>query len=371
MSSKVKDIIAIMEKHFPLWLAESWDNCGLQIGSDEAVVNRIIVALDLDEEILELAMQKKADLIITHHPIFFKAFKSINYATPLGRMIKNIIGAGISVYSAHTNLDAGEQGLNQVLAELLGLTQIEPLGMDKQEELYKLVVFVPASHSEELRQAINHAGAGHIGAYSDCSFRVRGTGTFRPAAGSNPFIGKTGILEEVDEYRLETVVYQRDLQRIIKIMQEVHPYEEIAYDIYKLNNPGRIFSLGRKGCWAERMSLQESAEQVKRSLKVENVRVIGDLERSIKNVAVVSGSGASLIDKVLSQKVDLFITGDLKYHEAKDALAWGLAIIDAGHQGSEEIIVPYLCDLLQKAVKEKGFEIEVTPAYLSPCMKVI
>ncbi|MDD2619563.1 MAG: Nif3-like dinuclear metal center hexameric protein [Syntrophomonadaceae bacterium] len=371
MSSRVKDIIGIMEDNFPLWLAESWDNCGLQIGSYEAMVNRIVVALDLDEEIIKFAIDQKADMIITHHPLFFQTIKSINYSKSMGRMIKNIVNAGINVYSAHTNLDAAEHGLNQYLAELLGLTQIMPLDTDKQEELYKLVVFVPISHTEELRNIINSAGAGYIGAYSDCSFRVQGTGTFRPREGSNPFIGQIGELEEVDEYRLETVVFHRDLQRMIKLIEEVHPYEEVAYDIYRLNNKGRIFSLGRKGCWTEKMSLQECAEQIKRSLKLDSVRMVGDPKRSIKTVAVVSGSGSSLIGKVLKQKIDLFVTGDLKYHEARDAEAQGLAIIDAGHQGSEEIVVPLLCNLLQKESKIKGFDLELIPAFVSPCIKVI
>ncbi|MEN6324669.1 MAG: Nif3-like dinuclear metal center hexameric protein [Syntrophomonas sp.] len=369
MPNRIKDIIGIMEEKFPLWLAESWDNCGLQIGSAEAVANRIMVALDMDEAILDLAIEKNTDLIITHHPFFFKGIKSIDYSTPLGRMIQKSIRAGINVYSAHTNLDAAEQGLNQVLAELLGLGEIAPLYIDKQEELYKLAVFVPATHTEALREVINQAGAGHIGAYADYSFRVRGTGTFRPAEGCNPFIGETGVLEEVDEYRLETVVYERDLQRIIKIMQEAHPYEEVAYDIYKLNNQGKIFSLGRKGCWPESMSLQDCAEQVKSKLKLKNVRVVGDLKRSIKKVAVVSGSGASLIDEVIRQGIELFITGDLKYHEARDAEARGLAVIDAGHQESEEIIVPYLCDLLQQEAKDKGLEFEVIAAYAPACIK--
>lgn len=369
MPGKIKDITGIMEEHFPLWLAESWDNCGLQIGSREALVNRVIVALDMDEAILDLAIEKNAELIITHHPFFFKGIKSIDYSTPLGRMIQKSIKAGISIYSAHTNLDAGEQGLNQVLAELLGLGEIEPLYMDKQEELYKLVVFVPATHAQQVREAINQAGAGHTGAYSDCSFRVRGTGTFRPAEGCNPFIGKTGMLEEADEYRLETVVYKRDLQRIIKIMQEAHPYEEVAYDIYKLNNQGKIFSLGRKGSWPESISLQDCAEQVKSKLKLKNVRVVGDLKRSIKKAAVVSGSGASLIDEVIRQGIELFITGDLKYHEARDAEARGLSVIDAGHQESEEIIVPYLCDMLQKETEAKGFEVKVIAAYAATCIK--
>jgi len=368
---KVKDIISVIEQHFPPHIAETWDNVGLQIGSVYKPVEKAIVALDLDEEVLQQALRQGADMVITHHPLFFNPVKKIDYGQPLGRLIREVIRADICVYSVHTNLDAADSSLSQQIAELLELRNIEPLNVYKKEELYKLVVFVPHTHINEVRKAVNEAGAGYIGKYSDCSFRTRGIGTFCPEEGTVPYIGEQGILEEVEEYRLETVVYQRDLGRVLRAMNAAHPYEEVAYDIYRLENAGRVFSMGRKGVLGEEMSLKLYAEKVKKSLGVSTVRVVGSLDRIIKKVAVVSGAGAGLIDKALAEGADLLITGDLKYHEAKNAEAWGLAVIDAGHQGTEEIAASYLCRLLAEECRARGFMVEFIPAYSSSCFKYV
>lgn len=367
MKAKVKDIVSIMEKNFPLYLAEAWDNVGLQLGFMDKDLERVMIALDLDEEIFEQAVRKKVSMIITHHPLFFKPIKRIDLATAEGNMIKKLIKEDITVYSSHTNLDAAEQGLNHLLAECLNLEKIEPLGQDKKEELFKLVVYVPSTHVYELRKALNEAGAGHTGQYSECSFRSLGTGTFKPQAGTNPHIGEEGRLEEVEEYRLETVVYKHELSRIIKIMEKVHPYEEVAYDIYRLENQGKVFSLGRKGQLKKSIRLSVYAEEVKKCLGVKNLRIVGNVNDEIKTVAVVSGSGGSLINRVQGSGIDLFITGDLKYHEAKEAQAMGLNIIDAGHQATEEIVTAYLCNLLGEESRARGLEIDIIAAYSRPC----
>ncbi len=359
MQVKVRDIVKIIESFFPVHLAESWDNVGLQIGSYGAPVSRVLVALDLDKEVLQYALDQKADMIITHHPLFFTGIKSINYEQSQGSLLKGIIEAGITVYAAHTNLDAGERGLNQILAESIGLQDIKPLDKGHSEALYKLVVYVPIGHEEAVGQAINGAGAGHLGRYADCSFRSKGTGFFRPLEGSRPFIGQEGHLEEAEECRLETVVPQPRLGKVLQEMLKAHPYEEAAYDIYLLENRGRVFSLGRTGKLAKEMSLQELCGQVKMSLGLEFLRVVGDMKHSVKKIAVVSGAGASFMSKARSQKCDVLLTGDLKYHEAKDAEALGLAVIDAGHQGTERIMADYLRDLLNEENKKQGWELEV------------
>ena len=371
MQARVKDIISIMEEHFPPCLAEAWDNSGLQLGSTNKAIKKVAVALDLDESILNQALELKVAMIITHHPLFFKPLKQINYATPVGRIIQRIVKAGISVYTAHTNLDAAEKGLNQILAELLGLQDIDLLGNSKKEELYKLVTFVPASHCEEVRQAINGAGAGFIGNYSDCSFRVRGTGTFRPGAGTQPFLGQVGELEEADEFRLETVVRKRELAQVLQAMQEAHPYEEVAFDIFRLEQAGKGYSMGRCGFLPEETTLGDYARQVKETLGLEAVRVVGDLNKVVRKVAIVSGSGASLIPGISQQGVELLVTGDLKYHEARDAEALGLAIIDAGHQGTEEIISAHLSGFLQQECQKRGMKVEFIPLYSGPCFKYL
>jgi len=371
MIVRAKDIITLMEEEYPLHLAESWDNSGLQIGSSDKKVGRILIALDLDSFVLKQAVEKQVDMIITHHPLFFKPMKNINYASPLGRMIKALVSADITVYSAHTNLDAAERGLNQALAEKLGLIDIEPLYPASRESLFKLVVYVPATHLEDVRIAICTAGAGYIGNYADCSFRVRGTGTFRPGQDTNPFIGKTGQLEEVDEFRLETIIYERDLKQVLNSMHQAHPYEEVAYDLYRLENEGRMFSPGRKGCLVQKISLQDYALRIKDLLGVKSLRIVGDLNSSVKNVAVISGSGASLMNRVITQNIDLLVTGDLKYHEAKDAEAAGLKVIDAGHQGTEAMVVPLLIDYLNPKLASRNLQVELISCTSPDCIKNI
>jgi len=368
---KVRDIVKMMESFFPVHLAESWDNVGLQIGSYSAPVSRVLMSLDLDKEVLQYALNQRADMIITHHPLFFTGIKSINYEQSQGSLLKGIIEAGITVYAAHTNLDAGERGLNQILAERIGLQDIKPLDKGHREALYKLVVYVPIGYEEAVRQAINDAGAGHLGRYADCIFSSKGTGQFRPLEGSRPFIGQEGLLEKVEEYRLETVVPQPRLGKVLQEMLKAHPYEEPAYDIYLLENRGRVFSLGRTGKINEEMSLQELCAQVKMNLGLEFLRVVGDMNRSVKNIAVVSGAGASLISKARSKKCDVLLTGDLKYHEAKDAEALGLAVIDAGHQGTERIMENYLRDLLNEESEKLGWELEAISMNGRECIVTI
>lgn len=371
MEIRVKDIIGIMEERFPPWLAEDWDNSGLQLGAANKVLRKAGVALDMDESILNQALELELDMIITHHPLFFKPIRQIDYESPLGRLICRIIRAGITVYAAHSNLDAAEEGLNQVLAELLGLRDIAALGDSKKEELYKLVVFVPAGHSEEVRQAINGAGAGHIGNYSDCSFRTKGKGTFRAGAGTRPFLGKEGELTETDEFRLETVVRKRELSRVLEAMQEAHPYEELAFDLFRLERVGKHYSMGRCGYLPGGTKLGDYARRVKDILGLEAVRVVGDLGKTIEKAAVVSGSGAGLIPAIIQEGAELLITGDIKYHEAREAEALGLSLIDAGHQGTEEIAAAYLSRFLQEECRNRGMEADFLALYSGPCFRYL
>jgi len=367
MEARVKDIMKMMEENYPVTLAEKWDNVGLQLGDPEQSVTRLMVALDLDQAVLEQALEQKADMVVTHHPLLFKPIKNLDYSQPQHNLIRRLVQSNISVYSAHTNLDSAPNGLNQYLAEKLGLAEISPLFSAFTEELYKIVVYVPVSHVEAVREAMTGAGAGHIGRYSDCTFCVHGTGTYRPGENTNPYLGKTGQLEMAEEYRLETVAYKTMVPSIIAALQKVHPYEEVAYDLYQLENQGRSYCPGRQGELNKAASLADYARQVKEILELDHIRVTGDLTREVRKIAVVSGSGASFMDICLKQGVDLLVTGDLKYHEAKDAEAAGLAIIDAGHQGTEQIVVPLLADLLFRECAERGIDIKVIRSTAQPC----
>ena len=359
MPVTVKAIADILEEHFPPILAAKWDNPGLQVGSWRQLTENILVVLDIDDEVIDYACRNQCGLIVTHHPLFFSPVKSINYDQSQGRLLKKIIDAGITVYSAHTNLDAGARGLNQVLAERLGLVDIGPLDRWHSEKLFKLAVYVPLSHAQEVRAGILDAGAGHIGRYQDCSFMSKGIGSFRPLPGSEPFIGQQGRLEEVEEFRLETIVPQSRLQQVIERMREKHPYEEIAYDLYPLELEGKVYSMGRIGRLAAPCRLEEYCRQVKLALSLDYIRVAGNMDQIIKKAAVVSGAGADYASLARHNGCDVLVTGDLKYHQAKDARDAGLAVIDAGHEGTERIMADLLCQLLSQELNNKGLQARI------------
>lgn len=368
MKARVRDIAALMEKHYPLNLAEDWDNVGLQVGSMGREVAKVVVALELDHQVLDQAWQENADLIITHHPLIFKALPSIKVDSPVGSLIRKLIMADISLYAAHTNLDSASKGVNQILAERVGLMDIVPLPLrtaGRHETLYKLVVYVPLTHVDEVRVAISSAGAGSIGNYSDCTFQSPGIGTFKPGPGTQPFIGQTGDLEQVDESRLETICPEHLLKSVIEAVLQSHPYEEVAYDVYKIEKPGTLYSPGRKGRLPQAVTLGKLAEQVQSQLDLPTLRLVGNTEHLVHKVAVVSGSGASFIKEIAGQ-ADVLITGDLKYHEARDAAALGLAVIDAGHQATEELVVQEVCRLLKRESSQAGWQVEYVPIIVGP-----
>lgn len=369
--TKVQDIISVMENHFPLYLAEDWDNVGLQIGAREKEVKKLAIALDLDDHALQEALAWGADMVITHHPLLFKPVRRIEYNRYIGRLIRTIIIADLAVYSAHTNLDAAEKGINQILAEMIGLNNIEPLFNGQEDKFAKLVVFVPFTHMERVRAAVNAAGAGHIGNYSDCSFRSGGIGAFRPREKARPFRGEKGVLEEVEEYRLETILYEKDVNKVVRAMIAAHPYEEAAYDIYPLLNQGHIYSMGRKGVLPQKMNLETFAAHLKTRLGLEAMKIAGELNKEISRVAVISGAGASLMNKMANNEIDLLITGDVKYHEAQEANSRGIALIDAGHQETEQIIIPHLAQLIKRELDKAGQSIEVLPLASKPVFKFI
>lgn len=369
MANQVKDIIAILEKHYPLYLTAPWDNSGLQLGSFVGPAAKVGIALELDPQIVEAALRAGLDMIITHHPLFFKEIKTLQADTVRGRMIYQLISSNITVYAAHTNLDAAPQGLNQHLAEMLGCQEIEPLFPEIQDELYKIAVYVPHSHLGQVQQALAEAGAGHIGKYSGCSFRTPGIGSFLPEAGSRPFIGSVGVLEEVEEYRLETIAAKPVLERALQAMHSAHPYEEVAYDVYPLINRGRTYSMGRKGRLCQPCSLDDLARRVKEVFKCEALRVVGASEQTVQRVAMISGAGGATLPRFNPTLADVVITGDVKYHEAQEARLNGINTIDVGHQELEKHMVPLVKQLLQNECASQHLPTEVVELHQGACFR--
>lgn len=350
---KTSDIAGIINKIAPVALAESWDNPGLQVGDPAAEVHRIMVALDPTPDVVNSAVAASCQLLVTHHPLIFKPLKSISTATPQGDLIHAAIKAGLSIVSMHTNYDIATGGLNDLLADKIGLPAAVPLQISTARELAKLVVFVPASHLEEVRSALfPHARS--LGNYRDCSFAAGGEGTFLPLNGAEPFIGTVGARQQVSEMRLEMLVERSNLPRAIKALLAAHPYEEPAYDLYPLLNDGEKLGLGRVGRLSQAMSLADYAGQVRTVLSAPGLRYVGDPAARISKVALCSGSGASLLREAVRAGADVLVTGDVKYHEARNAEDLGIALIDAGHFPTEIIMVDAIAERLSRALDQAG-----------------
>ncbi|MCK8824487.1 Nif3-like dinuclear metal center hexameric protein [Fuchsiella alkaliacetigena] len=354
MSLSIQQVIQLIEELAPKKLAADWDQVGLQIGDYQQRVSKVLVTLDVNTEIMEEAINKEVDLIVSHHPVIFDAISTIRLDTELGQIIKKAITNQISIYVAHTNYDIAKGGLNDTLAVQLGLEEVEVLQKTAEDELKKLVVFVPAENLTEVREAITAQGAGCIGDYSDCTFQVEGEGSFRPLAGSDPYLGEQGELAKVKECRLESIVPASKLGRVINELKAAHPYEEVAYDLYSLEIAGEKLGLGRIGYLENELAFEDYLEQVKELLEVNNLRVVPPTTNTINKVAVCGGAGGDLIKQAAFKGADLLLTGDLKYHEAELAVELGLGVIAAGHYATEVIMQSAMVDYLQEQLSKKS-----------------
>jgi dinuclear metal center YbgI/SA1388 family protein len=362
MRITVNDIIGVMKKIAPPNLAESWDNVGLQIGDPTWPVQRIWVALDPIPEVIQAAINQNIDLIITHHPLFFQPIKSIDLSKPESKIIADAISHKIAIYSAHTNLDKVTGGINDLLANKLNLLDIRPMIPEKSSDKAKLVVFVPNSHVQQVMDALFEKNAGVIGQYEKCAFKSDGIGTFQPTELSKPFLGKKGQFEETKECRIETIISLKNAPAIINHLEKNHPYETVAYDIYPLNQVSDSSDgLGRVGHLKTPMRLQELADHIIKCLNLSYVRVIGDPELIVNQLAVCSGSGGSLIDKVVSLGVQAYVTGDLKYHDARSIEMHQLGAIDVAHFESEHIFIDDLVPKLLTAMEKRQWTVEILP----------
>lgn len=359
MFAKGQTVIQMMERLAPKHLAVPDDRIGLQLGSLQKEISHVLVALDVTDEVVEEAIRIGANLIIAHHAIMFRPVKSLSTDTPMGKLYEKLIKNDIAVYIAHTNLDVAEGGINDWMAEALGIESKESLEDVHTDQLYKLAVFVPRTHHEQVLQAILEAGAGSIGQYNKCSFNSEGTGTFVPGEGTQPFIGAQGQMERVEEMRIETLVPQSLRSKVIQAMLKAHPYEEVAYDLYAVDLKGRTLGLGRLGPLKEPKTLGELVEVVKAKFNVPQVRVVGDLNKKIKKAAVLGGSGSRYVLTARFKGADVIVTGDIDYHTAHDALMAGMCIIDPGHN-TEKIMKPKTADWLRAQLADQRYETQVT-----------
>lgn len=353
----VEDIQEILEAWAPRKLAWERDNVGLQVGSTGRRVRRILVTLDVSNSVVEEARQKKIDLIVSHHPLIFTPIRAMTEDDRTGRLLVKLARYKIALFSAHTNLDFTHSGVSTTLAEKLGLKNLDVLS--QRADVYKkIVVFVPSSHSEKVMEAMSSAGAGKIGNYESCSFRVDGTGTFKGSNETHPFVGRPGSLERVAEQRLEMIVPSWNVNRVIDAMRGVHPYEEIAYDVYDLSNRNSNYGAGIIGELKRATTLRTFLRQIQRALSVPVLRYVGNQQHTVRRVAVCGGSGTELLEQAVHQHADVFITADVKYHSFQQAED-SIALVDAGHFETEVPVVQTVVEHLKSHITARGENVKI------------
>ena len=345
----VQTVIDAMDAWAHPGLAYSWDKAGLATGHPHQKVTKVATALTITSEVLRDAKRKKADMIVSHHPVIWEPLTTLRLDQGLSKLYTEIVKAGIACYSAHTNLDVAPGGVNHILAKRLGLQNLRPLFPAPQAQQFKLVTFVPESHLAAVREAVSEAGAGTIGDYTHCSFSTPGTGTFKPNDQATPYSGKRKIVNEEPEARFETLVPKTHVPQVLAALMKAHPYEEVAYDLVQLDNIDPVMSLGLRGTLSRPVSLANYAGKVRDALEIKHVRYSGDPKAKISEVAVMGGAGGESWSRIPSG-VDVYVTGDVKYHDALDSRETGLNVIDAGHHGTEKWIVPAMADYLKKNV---------------------
>lgn len=342
-----KEIIKYIEDWAPLEIAWEKDNVGLQVGNPSGKIIGVLLALEFTEYVLKESLSRKCNLIITHHPFIFNPIKKLNFQSDTSaKLIRELIKNNINLYSAHTNLDFTKDGVSFRLAQIIGLKEISFLHNLQNNQL-KLVVFVPVAYVENVASAIFEAGGGIIGEYRNCSYRLNGTGTFKGSESSNPAIGQKGIYEKVEEVRIEVLVNNWSLKKVLTAMIDTHPYEEPAYDVYPLQNSNANFGIGALGLLSSKMKVEEFLLHVAEKLKAKNLRYTNGTKKTIKKVAVCGGSGSDLLNEAIKLGADAFITADVKYHSFHDANK-KILLVDAGHYETEIHILDELKERLEK-----------------------
>jgi dinuclear metal center YbgI/SA1388 family protein len=347
------EVVDLLHDWYPPDTADSWDAVGLVYGDPEAVVKKVMFAVDPTLEVAREAADWGADLLVVHHPLFLTPVHGFAATTPKGRVLSTLAAAGCGLLTAHTNADQAVSGVSEALAEALGLEELVPIVPAPSEALDKVVVFVPHDAAAPVRAAIADAGAGRIGNYDHCTFSTSGEGRFRPLEGADPTIGTVGDISVVEEERVEAVLPRHRRDAVLDAIRVAHPYEEPAYDVHELAAPAsRVRGTGRVGK-VEQTTLREFAAHVAGVLPAaaHGVRVGGDPERTVRRVAVCGGSGDFLLDRLTGSDVDVYLTSDLRHHRASEFLEQGgPALVDVAHWAAEWTWLPVVQARLDEAV---------------------
>ncbi len=375
-------VAQLIEKLAPKSWAEDWDNVGLLVGSGASPVEKILVTLDGTSEVVEEAEACGAQLIVAHHPIMFRGLKNLREDNREANIPLRLIRAGIAYYAAHTNLDQSSLSACLTIGNTLELKQMELLAPVARESLVKLIVFVPRTHVEAVRQALASVGVGegitdgpHSSYYAESFFQGQGEGIFRPLQGANPTIGRIGELTRVEEVKLESIIVEARVEKVLRTLKKVHPYEEPAYDLVPLNNTGKSRGYGAVGYLQEPQKLETLWPRLQELFKTgacttlqtsvqdrypAGMRVAGNPKRLIRKIAIANGSGGDYISKALFKGVDLFISGDISHHQLLDALEGNMAVADIGHYLSEVPMVDSLTNYLRAEKALRGVEVVIS-----------
>lgn len=344
---KIKDVAAFLESWAPRAYQESYDNSGLQVGDPETPVKGILVSLDATEAVVEEAVQRGCNLVVSHHPIIFKGLKSLTGKTYVERTVITAIRNNVALYAIHTNLDNIRTGVNQQIAQRIGITNTRVLS-PRKDTLVKLVTFVPTGEAERVRQAMHAAGAGQVGNYRNCSFEVAGIGRFQPGESANPHIGEPGKAEQVEEVRIEVLVPAVRQADIVRALRAAHPYEEVAYYLSRLENDNQEAGAGLIGELPADEEPTAFMRRLKDSLQTAVIRHTVPPARPVRRVAVCGGAGSFLLAEAIRKGADAFVSADFKYHDFFDAEG-KILVCDVGHYESEQ----FTKALLQEVLSEK------------------
>ncbi len=359
---KLSKIVSFFNEIAPGKLQEAYDNSGLLIGENDSEISKALISLDITTEVIEEAINKKCNLIIAHHPLIFKPIKKLTGSNLTEKLVIKVIKNDIAIYAIHTNLDNISGGVNDILAKKLNIKNTQILA-PSASKLNKLVCFCPKQYSDKVKSAMFNAGAGHIGNYDNCSFDIEGSGSFRALENTNPFVGKKGEIHHESEIRIETVVPDFMIGQVIKNMINAHPYEEVAYDIYPLENKSLLTGAGMIGELEEEMDLIDFLLGVKQKLKASYIKHNQLLDKKVKKIAICGGSGNFLINSAYNQKADVFITGDIKYHDYFEHQG-EMTIVDAGHFETEQ----FTKELIHSFLNEKfpNFAVQISEIKTNP-----
>ncbi len=359
---KINEIINYFEQVIPLDFQESYDNSGLQLGNPANELSKALITLDITEDILNEAIEKKCNLILSHHPLIFHGLKKITGSNEIERIVEKALKSDIAVYSAHTSLDNNFNGLNTFIAGKLGLQNITILAPLKNK-LKKLVVFCPTDHAENVRKAMFEAGAGNIGNYDSCSFNINGIGSFKANENAKPFVGDLNLLHFEPEVRIETILTENILQKVVKAMLDIHPYEEVAYDLYPLENEYGKGGSGIIGELLEEYSVDEFLLLLKAIFKTGCIRYNKTNKTHIRKVAFCGGSGSFLTQSAINLEADIIITSDIKYH---DFFNERILMADIGHFESEFFSRELIASIITKKFPTFAFlfsEMNINPVH--------